>query len=305
MTSSTSRSQRSSGAWSSRNWRTSRSGCSGNFLAFSFSASIFLPLLLEVLLGVDEGLHVVLRRAGAGSRSPSRSSSSAARLGRRPRERRVRVDEVLEAEAVVDELLDLVDPLPRHVRAGCASRGWPSCRSSGGSGRSCSGACTGSTVRPPVSRSVERKQKLFLKKSTCAVDVRHDELLVDERVSLEQVGVRGVVVDDHLVDLREAVLVALGEPLVLHAEAPVRVAVREAAVRRDLVHLVVGEDLEDGREEVEARRRRELLDPLLLLAQVRGQRGLQRELAHVSSLPLAEELLDATRRWRPCRGSRS
>ena len=26
---------------------------------------------------------------------------------------------------------------------------------------------TGSIVRPPVSRSVERKQKLFLKKSTC------------------------------------------------------------------------------------------------------------------------------------------
>jgi hypothetical protein len=30
-------------------------------------------------------------------------------------------------------------------------------------------------------------------------------------VALEQVGVRGVVVDDHLVDLREAVLVALAQ----------------------------------------------------------------------------------------------
>ena len=112
------------------------------------------------------------------------------------------------------------------------------------------------------------------------VDVSHDELLVDERVSLEQVGVRGVVVDDHLVDLREAVLVALGEPLVLHPEAPVRIAVREAAVRGDLVHLVVREDLEDGREEVEPGLSGQLLDPVLLVAQVRRQRRLESKLAH-------------------------
>ena len=118
------------------------------------------------------------------------------------------------------------------------------------------------------------------------VDVGHDELLIDERVSLEEVRVRGVVVDDHLVDLREAVLVALREPLVLHAEAPVRVAVREAAVRRDLVHLVVGEDLEDDREEVEPVARGDLLDLVLLVAQVLRERRLQRELAHATSLAL-------------------
>ena len=38
---------------------------------------------------------------------------------------------------------------------------------------------TGS-MRPVASRSVERNAKLFLKKSTCAVDVRHHQLLVDQ-----------------------------------------------------------------------------------------------------------------------------
>src|SRR6478736_4884892 len=83
MTSRTSRSQRSRGAWSIKKRSTSRSECSGNFLDFSFCASLFafrLPLALPV-------------------------------------EGRVRVDEVLEGEAVVDELFDLVDALPRDVTA--------------------------------------------------------------------------------------------------------------------------------------------------------------------------------------------
>jgi hypothetical protein len=43
------------------------------------------------------------------------------------------------------------------------------------------------------------------------VDVRHHQLLIDERVALEQVRHGRRVVDDHLVDLRQAVLVALAE----------------------------------------------------------------------------------------------
>jgi hypothetical protein len=75
--------------------------------------------------------------------------------------------------------------------------------------------------------------------------------LIDEVVAFEQVGVAGVVVDDHLVDLREAIFVALGELLVLHAEAPVGVAGGEAAEGGDLVDALVVDDLKDGLEEVQ------------------------------------------------------
>ena len=95
-----------------------------------------------------------------------------------------------------------------------------------------------------ILRLVFEKEKLFLKKSMCPQHVGHDHLLVDQRVALEQVGVRGVVVDDHLVDLREAIDVALGQLLEVHAEAPVRIADREAAERGDLLHALVVEDLE-------------------------------------------------------------
>jgi hypothetical protein len=61
----------------------------------------------------------------------------------------------------------------------------------------------------------------------------------------------------------------------------VRVAVGEAAVGGDLVHLVVREDLEDDREEVEPGLRGDLLDALLLDAQVLGERGLEGELTHL------------------------
>ena len=143
--------------------------------------------------------------------------------------------------------------IPCAPRAGeCARRGWPSCRSSRAWGRTGRASGRGRSCAADV--EVGRAEaEVVLEEVDVRIHVRHHELLIDERVALEQIGVRRVVVDDHLVDLREAVLVALGEPLVLHAEAPVRVAVREAPVRRDLVHLVVREDLEDHREEVQAR----------------------------------------------------
>src|SRR5690606_36025551 len=59
---------------------------------------------------------------------------------------------------------------------------------------------------------------------------------------------------------RQTVGVRLGELVVLHAEAPVRIAGREPAVRRDLVQLLGVEHLEDGLEEVEAVRARVALD---------------------------------------------
>src|SRR5690606_41094947 len=78
----------------------------------------------------------------------------------------------------------------------------------------------------------------------------------------------------HLVDLREAVFVALAQALVFHAEAPVRVAVREAAVGRDLVHLDVAQHHEDHGEEVAPVGAGDLLDAFLLEAKIPGQSGI-------------------------------
>ena len=251
----------------------------GELLGLLLLGLDLLLLRLDVLVGVDEVLHVVLR-AEARDLGSLHLALVLGSLGPLAAEGRVRIDQVLEAQAVVEELFDLVDALPGHHP--------PQAR-----------AVVGHLVDPAAVRVVARgpldridgapagvevgraEAVVVLEEVDVAVHVRHHELLVDERVSLEQVRVRRVVVDDHLVDLREAVLVALGELLVLHAEAPVRVAVGEAAVRRDLVHLVVGEDLEDDREEVEPLRGRDGLDAVLLDAQVLGERGLEGELTHL------------------------
>ena len=86
--------------------------------------------------------------------------------------------------------------------------------------------------------------EVVLEEIAVAVDVGDDQLLIDELVALLQVGVAGIVVDDHLVDAAQAVMMLLAEPLVFHAESPVRIALREAAIRGDLVHLFVVAHLE-------------------------------------------------------------
>ena len=92
---------------------------------------------------------------------------------------------------------------------------------------------------------------VVLEEVAMPVDVGHHELLIDELIALEQIGVTGVGVDHELVDLRQPVGIALGELLELHPELPVRIPGREPAIGRDFVHLVVADDLEDRLEEVE------------------------------------------------------
>ena len=117
------------------------------------------------------------------------------------------------------------------------------------------------------------EHEVVLEEVGVAEDVGHHQLLVHVRVRLEQVRVGGVVVDDHLVDLGEAVLVPLGEALVLHPEAPVGVAVREAAVGGHHVDLVELQDLEDRVEEVEAVLARVALDLLADVVEARREVG--------------------------------
>ena len=90
-----------------------------------------------------------------------------------------------------------------------------------------------------------REPDVVLEEIAVAVHVRHDDLLVDEMIAFEQVGVARVIVDDHFVDLVQAVRVALVQPLVLHAELPVGIPVRKSAVGRDHVHFFEVEDFEE------------------------------------------------------------
>jgi hypothetical protein len=61
-----------------------------------------------------------------------------------------------------------------------------------------------------------------------------------------------------------------------------RIAVGKPAVRGDLVHLIIGEDLEDDGEEIEPELARELLDLQLLGAQILGKGRFQCEFGHVT-----------------------
>jgi hypothetical protein len=90
--------------------------------------------------------------------------------------------------------------------------------------------------------------QVVLEEVAVRVDVGDHQLLVDQRVGLLQVGVARVVVDHHLVDAAEPVVVLLAELFVLHPEPPVRVPLGEPAVGGDLVHLLVVAHLEhDGK----------------------------------------------------------
>ena len=97
-----------------------------------------------------------------------------------------------------------------------------------------------------------RRLYLGFRRQAVPIDMGHHQLLIDGVVGAHQVGVARIVVDDHLVDLRQPVVVALAQLLVGHAERPVRIARREAAVGGDLVEVVGVDHLEDGLVEVQA-----------------------------------------------------
>ncbi len=92
---------------------------------------------------------------------------------------------------------------------------------------------------------------IVLEEVAVAIDVSHHELLIDRVIAPHQVGVAGVVVDHHLVDLRQAILVALLELFVLHAKRPVGVASGEATVGGHFVQVVSVKHFENGLVEVE------------------------------------------------------
>ena len=90
-------------------------GVLGELLRLLFLGFDLRALLLEVLLGVDEGLHVVLRLEARDLGGLLLDVGIA--HGAPAVEGGVRIDQVLERQALVDEVLDLVDALTRDVAA--------------------------------------------------------------------------------------------------------------------------------------------------------------------------------------------
>src|ERR1051325_6467170 len=66
-------------------------------------------------------------------------------------------------------------------------------------------------------------------------------------------------------------MMALAKRFVFRAEAPVRIALRKTAIRRDLVHLLVVAHLEDDRKKIEPIRARLLADLFLGRKQLFGE----------------------------------
>ena len=97
-----------------------------------------------------------------------------------------------------------------------------------------------------------REPDVVLEEIAVAVNVGHDDLLIDGKISFEQIRVTRIVIDHHLVDLVQSIGVALVQAVVLHAEGLVRIAVRKTAIRRHHVHFVEIQGLENRFVEVEA-----------------------------------------------------
>ena len=218
-----SRCQFSSGAFSIRNSRTSFCGSSGKRRFCRRSSSSFCFLLFEELRRID-----VTRPCSRWTRSfATIGDSSASRrwLCSALDEHGVLVDEIFDATGRRSrKTLDGLEPVPVDVL--------PDLRG---------------VIRHRVHHFAIRLREpdVVLEEVAVAVHVRHDDLLIDEVIALEQIRVAGIVVDDHLVDLVQTVRVALVQPLVLHAELPVRIAIRESAVGRDHVHFFEVEHLEE------------------------------------------------------------
>ena len=124
-------------------------------------------------------------------------------------ERRVDVDQVLDAQTGIDEVLDLLHAKPIHVRADSV-------------------AMVGHLVDHLAACLAE--PIIVLEEIAMAVNVGHDQLVVGQPLDVQQVRVAGIVVDDQFVDLLQSVRIAFGELLVLHPESPVGIPCGEAPV---------------------------------------------------------------------------
>ena len=79
---------------------------------------------------------------------------------------------------------------------------------------------------------------VVLKEIDVAVNVSHHGFLINKAVGFHQIGIRGVGVNHHFVNLLKPPLVSLLKLIVLHAEAPVGITNRETSQRGERVDLI-------------------------------------------------------------------
>ena len=178
------------------------------------------------------------------------ASTFLARLAETSLERLVRVDEILQGQAAVDKGLDRLGAEAIHVPL-------DSCR------------VVGHLVDHLPIRVSE--VEIVLEEVTVPVDVGHHDLLIHTVVAPEEIGIARVVVDHHLIDLGQPILVALGELFELHSEAPVGIPERKPAIRGDLIQASVIEDLEDDGKKVQPEALGVHFDLVLHLFQLGGE----------------------------------
>ena len=267
----------------------------GFFGDASFGAFLGELLLarLDVFFGVDERIHVFF---GAQTRNlDGRFGIVVTDLSWRcfSTEWKPWVDEVFEGQTFVDEFFDTVDAMPLDVPSDASSMvGHFVDPASVGVIR-----CDTTNRVDDVTSLVEvggAKTEIIFEEVHVCVDVSHDQFLVGERIAFEQVGVGWAIVDDHLVNFREAIFVALGELLVFHAEPPMGITARETAVGGDFIHLIIRQNFEDNGEEVEAVLACGFFDAILRFSEITWQCGIEGEFAHGGpSFALSEKVLDA------------
>ena len=196
----------------------------------------FLPLLFHEFPWVDEIIHVF-----TGCDLPDHDGffGRFLRLAFSFDEHRVVIDKVVDGETDINKAFHLLQPILVDMFADL-----------------------GGVVRHDIHHFAIRlgKPDIVLEEIAVPIHVRHDDFLIDQMIAFQQVGVARVVVDDHFIDLVQAVGVTLVEAFVLHAELPVGIAIGETAVGGHHVHLFKIENLEESFVEVESVLARVLLD---------------------------------------------
>ena len=96
------------------------------------------------------------------------------------------------------------------------------------------------------------KPIIIFKEIAVPVYMGYHGLLIDHIICAQKVGIAGVVVDDHLIDDRQAISIAFRESLVFHAPAPMRIARRKSTVCGNFIQLLIVYQFKDGIKEVKA-----------------------------------------------------
>ena len=98
-----------------------------------------------------------------------------------------------------------------------------------------------------------RESEIVFKEVHVTIHMGHNELLVHERVGAHEVGIRRIVVDHQLIDLRQSILVTFRKLLIVHPEFPMRIARWKPSISCNHVHLIERYVLKDGVKIVQAK----------------------------------------------------